>query len=150
VFGWFKKREAPTFIDPVLGNLVLRNRAWFGQYDFGADRRPVDISVDDQNDKPLSGAAEFVQEFEQRYLQLSGPISDELRRLFEPWYSEFWDTSERLPESDALFAMFELTAIDYSGNEKALLEFALKENWDDGRFRISLEEWVPNGLGVED
>ena len=46
--------------------------------------------------------------------------------------------------------MFELAAIDYSGKGKSLVEFALKEKWDDGRFRISLEEWIPKALGVED
>jgi len=150
VFGWFKKRDVPTFIDPILGKLELQNGTWFGEYEFGAENFSVQISVDDQNGRPLSGVAKFVQEFEQRYQLLSGPISDELRQLFEPLYEEFWDDTEPLPESSALFAMFELAAIDYSGKGKSLVEFALKEKWDDGRFRISLEEWIPKGLGVED
>jgi len=150
VFGWFKKRESPTFVDPILGKLVLQNRAWSGEFEFGADRRSVHLLVEDQNGKPSSGAANFVQELEQRFQLLSGPISDELRRLFQPWYEEFWDETRPLPEANELIAMFELTAIDYYGKEKSLLEFALKERWDDGRFRISLEEWIPTGIGVED
>ena len=150
MFSWFKKREVPTFIDPILGKLELQNGAWFGEYEFGAENFSVQISVDDQNGRPLSGAAKFVQDFEQRYQLLSGSISDELRLLFEPWYEEFCDDTEPLPDSSALFAMFKLTAIDYSGKGKSLVEFALREKWDDGRFRISLEEWIPKGLGVED
>lgn len=150
MFGWFKKRESPNFVDPILGKLVLQNRAWSGVIEFGANRQSVHVMVDDQNGRPSLGAAKFVQELMERYQLLSGPISDELRRLFEPWYKEFWDNAEPLPESDELFAMFELTAIDYYGAGKSMLEFALIEGWDDGRFRIALEEWSPKGIGVED
>lgn len=150
VLSWFKKREVPTFIHPVLGKLELLNGAWFGEYEFGAEKLLVHLSVDDQKGRPLTGAGKFVQEFESRYQALIAPISVELRQLFEPWYEEFWDRSEPLPEPDALFAMFQLTAIDFFGKGNSLVEFALKENWDDGRFRISLEEWIPEGLGVED
>jgi hypothetical protein len=150
MFGWFKKRKVPTFIHPVLGALELLNGTWFGKYEFGAEKLSVQISIDDQNGRPLIGAAKFIQEFEQRYRTLSTPISAELRQLFEPWYEEFWDNSEPLPKSDALLAKFELTAIDFSEKGGSLVEFALKDKWDDGRFRISLEDWNPKGLGVED
>jgi hypothetical protein len=150
VFSWFKKREVPIFIHPVIGKLELLNGAWAGEYEFGAEKHSVHISVEDQNGRPLSGAARFVQEFEQRYQALIAPMSDELRQLFEPWYKEFWESSEPLPESDELFEMFEITAIDFFSDGNSLVEFALKEKWDDGRFRISLGEWVPKGLGVED
>lgn len=150
MFGWFKKRESVNFVDPILGKLVLQNRAWSGEIEFGANRQSVHIMVDDQDGGPSPGAAKFVQELTDRYQLLSGPISDELRQLFVPWYNEFWDSAEPLPVSEDLFAMFKLTAIDYHGMGESILEFALKEGWDDGRFRVALDEWSPRGIGVED
>lgn len=148
--GWFKKREVSTFVHPVLGTLELRPAGWSGDYDFGAEKFSVHILVGDQDGRPVKGAAKFIQEFEQRYQTLSSPMAGELRQLYEPWYEEFWNNPEPLPTSDALLAMFELTAIDFFDNGVPVVEFALKKDWDDGRFRISLEDWTPKGPGVED
>jgi hypothetical protein len=91
-----------------------------------------------------------VREFSRRYPDLRMALARELRDLVSPWHRELWGEHSVLEEGDQLLARFELGAIHVDSTGFPVAEFSLKEGWDDAGFRVSLEDWAPRGLGVDD
>jgi len=147
---WFRKREIPSFSHPVFGDLRLENRIWSGEFEFDPTKRKIYVYIMDVDGRPTDGASEAVREFAERYQTLRPAFTVELRKLLEPWYKEFWENPEPMLAGEELFTLFNLEAIDVVSEGIDTVAFALRQGWDDASFRVSLKNWVPKGLGVDD
>jgi len=148
MFRWFKKREQPKLIDRDLGELTLQGGYWWGEVAFGGAK--VQVLVRDEHGNPAQGVMAAIEEFGRRYTELQPAFAVELRELFEPWHKEWWTGQEPLEKGDSLLAQFELVSIEVEPPAIKQLGFCLKKGWDDATFRVSLDGWIPKGLGVED
>ncbi len=150
MFNWFRKREQSKITHEELGQLVLERGYWWGEIYFPPAGVSVQLSVPDDGGRPVPATSAVIGELGARYADLRPEWAAELRKLFSPWYEEFWKGSEPLEDGEALLRRFELSAVEIEINGDCVIEFVLKEGWDDAVFRISLAEWTPKGLGVED
>ena len=151
MFSWFRKREPVTLVHDEFGQLVLEDGWWDIETTFPAADTIVGLRLRDVDGKPAAGASEAFRELARRYSDLRPALAVELRKLFVPWYEEFFKSREPLEHGEALMQRFELGGIEIDADGKiSVLEFFLKEGWDDAVFRISLQDWVPYGLGVDD
>ena len=149
-FDWFRKRESPKVVDPTFGELWLENAFWSGEVDFEPANTRIHIYVRDADGRPLDTAPAAFNEFSRRYSALEPAFATELRKVFEPWYEEFWKDKQPLDEGERLFSQFELFAVEIDSRGVTRVEFGLKEGWDDAVFSIGLEGWVPKAMGVDD
>ncbi len=150
MFGWFHKSEKPKIVHEDLGGLVLERGYWWGELHFPPAGVSVQLSITDVGGKPAPCASEIVRELGVRYADLRPALAAELRGLFAPWYDEFWEGSEPMQQGEPLLQRFDMSAVDIEANGDCVIEFVLKEGWDEAGFRVSLKDWVPKGLGVDD
>ena len=151
MFGWFRKPEPVTLVHDELGQLTLEDGTWHVEAQFQGSGGHVGLRVADVDGMPAAGAAEALRELRRRYTELRPALAVELRKLLAPWYEEFWKSPEPLEHGEALMQRFDLGGIEIDADGKiSVLEFFLKEGWDDAVFRVSLHGWVPKGLGVDD
>jgi hypothetical protein len=148
--GWFGKRELPTITHEHFGELKLEHGVWWGEIQFPPACAMVQVAIDDDGGQPVSGAWTVVQELGRRWNELSGPFAVELRTLLEPWQQEFSKDRHPLEEGDQLFARFQVEALDIGRTGISVVAFCLKQGWDDARFRLSLDDWIPKALGVDE
>jgi hypothetical protein len=147
---WFTKRKNPSLRHPFFAHLELINGVWSGEIDFAPIERRVCVFIEDEGGGPVDGASKAIREFEERFKSLRPAFSIELRKLLEPWHKEFWNNAEPLPAGEELFGLFELETIEVVSRGINTVYFALRQGWDDASFRVSLENWTPKGLGIDD
>ena len=151
MFEWLRGRKQSTLIHDELGQLVLQDGWWHVETTFPAADTIVALRIRDVDGNPAAGASEDFRELGRRYSGLCPALAVELRKLVAPWYEEVYKSREPLERGEALMQRFELGGIEIDADGKiSVLEFFLKEGWDDAIFRVSLFEWVPKGLGVDD
>jgi hypothetical protein len=147
---WFRKRESPKIVDSTFGQLWLENGFWSGEVDFEPGSTRIHIYLRDEDGRPVENAGATFKEFGRRYDALQPAFAIELRKIFEPWYEEFWTSKQPLEEGEQLLSQFEIFAVEIDASGVTRVEFGLKEGWDDAVFSIALESWVPKAVGVED
>jgi len=150
MLGWFRKRESPRLIDQELGELRLDHGYWWGEIAFAAAGTTIQVSVRDVGGAPVAGSVAAVHEFGRRYRDLCPAFATQLRQLLEPWHRQFGNGKEPLEEGDRILTRFELESIEVDPPAIKVVEFCLKQGWDDAVFRVSLVDWIPTGLGVDD
>jgi hypothetical protein len=151
MFEWLRGRKQSTLIHDEFGQLVLEDGWWHVETTFPAADTIVGLRIRDVDGNPAAGAGNALRELGRRYGDLRPALAVELRQLFAPWYEEFFKSREPLEHGETLMQRFELGGIEIDADGKiSVLEFFLKEGWDDAIFRVSLFEWVPKGLGVDD
>jgi hypothetical protein len=84
MFGWFRRREAPRFADPDLGEMRLEHGSWHCQLELPAIGS-VEVSAPDAGGRPPQGLHAAVQEFCRRYPELRPALALELRRAVGCW-----------------------------------------------------------------
>jgi hypothetical protein len=147
---WFRKRQSPKLIDPDLGALTYGDGHWWGEVQISTSSEPVQLAVHDAGGRPAPGAWATIQELVGRYSELRLDLARELRQLLEPWHREAFTDARPLEEGVELLERFELQTIEVAPPSITMLVFSLKEGWDDAMFRVSLDEWTPRGVGVDD
>ena len=149
-FNWFRKRESPKIVDNTFGELWLENGFWSGEIDFEPAQTRIHLYLCDAGGRPVDSASATFHEFSRRYAALQPAFATELRKVFEPWYEEFWENKQPLEQGEKLASRFELFAVEIDASGVTRVEFGLKEGWDDAVFSVSLDGWVPKAMGVED
>lgn len=144
MFGWFKTRPPRTLQHPELGSLsALTGRLWTVEFDFEPTQSSISLFIEN-NPEALAGAPAAIREFARRYHGLKSAFAVELRPLLQGWQTE------PLPSGEALFDRFALSALHLDASPFPVVEFCLKQGWDDAGFRVGLDEWTPRLVGVDD
>lgn len=151
---WFGKPPV-QIVDPVFGNLTLRNGVWIGKVSFPETTRPVGIDIDADKHGPTDCHRDLFRELTSRYPALRQDIGAVLWQLYQPMLEHLERDSGPHTAPSGPSAMLTHTQMDAihlrsNGRIELLFGFVAGTGWDDATLRVGLHDFTPVPLSLDD